>query len=198
VIASSVGFSISAIPDGWLESGCGAQGAPPNNNKKRTDPFDDGFLYAGALTAVRIHSDTGNTADLDDGILVIESIEITSREGVLENLLKVMDKAIPVAEYKSDAHVIRTALLQDPGGFLSYNQTHLFSDSRTGPANQMYVVPNSGYSLKQTVKLDKSGNWTLVTTKTPAAVTVHGRKSAAGRTNTGGTLSNTVKWKPTD
>jgi hypothetical protein len=73
---------------------------------------------------------------------------------------------------------------------------HLFSDLRTGPADQMYVVQKSGYSLKQTVKLDNSGNWTLVTTKAPATVTVHGRKSAAGSTNTGGTLSNTVKWKP--
>jgi hypothetical protein len=163
VLASSAGFSVSAIPQNWSAS------------------FNS--LITGTRRGIKVdnnwESDSGNLADLDKAERS-EQVQYGAGSGSLagagagaQNSGYFPADSSPL----TDSHGIGVAVLTGPGSLVA-EQTFIFKDKRTGATD--IPAKNSGFRLTRDVAEPTPGNIEITTTKEGTATTANGFSSDAG------------------
>ncbi len=163
LLASSTGFSVSAIPQNWSTS------------------FKS--LITGTKRGIKVdnswESDSGNLADLDKAERS-EQVQYGAGSGSLagkgagaQNSGYLAADSSPV----TDSHGTPVAFLTSPGS-IAAEQTFIFKDKRTGATD--IPARNSGFRLSRDVEEPTPGNLEITTAKQGTKTTANGFSSDAG------------------
>jgi peptidoglycan hydrolase-like protein with peptidoglycan-binding domain len=159
-IASSLGFSVSAIPQNYSETFDSLL-----TGDKRGFVVQDGW-----------ESDSGVVADLDS-TQISEEVQPVSAGGCFTTNPSDTSSYLAGNIFTQDSHSSPTAMLTGPGSRIA-NQTCKFKDNRSGAVD--IPMTNSGYLLTRTVTQKAPSKLEHTMFKFGANVTANGITSAAG------------------
>jgi hypothetical protein len=159
-LASSNGFSVSAIPQNWTTAFSSLLTGP-----NRGFVVQDGW-----------ESDSGTFADLDK-TEISESVEVTEATGTFTGVGGSVSGYNPGDSLTQDRHSTPVAVITGPGRRVA-QQTCKFRDNRSASAD--IPLTNSGYRVIREVTISAPGSHNITTNKFGAATTANGISSAAG------------------
>lgn len=161
VLGTSNLFTIAAIPQKWSIA------------------FDS--LITGTKRGIRVNnswkSDSGVLADLDE-VRRSEKVEYGGGTGVFANIKSGNNSGFlsAISSPVTDSHSTPVSLLTGVGT-ITAKQLFIFNDARTGASN--IAAKESGFEITRTATDDGTGNISLTTSKSGAAVSAKGYSSTA-------------------